>query len=78
MYKILDSLVRMLAPILVHTAEEVWASIKIKSENVESVHLARMPAVDERSTGRKDEAKWEKIMQVRNDCSAGSGRAATE
>jgi isoleucyl-tRNA synthetase len=28
MYKILDCLVRMLAPILVHTAEEVWAAMK--------------------------------------------------
>jgi len=28
MYKILDCLVRMLAPILVHTAEEAWAAMK--------------------------------------------------
>jgi isoleucyl-tRNA synthetase len=28
MYKILDCLVRMLAPILVHTAEEVWETMK--------------------------------------------------
>jgi isoleucyl-tRNA synthetase len=80
MYKILDALVRMLTPILVHTAEEVWAvmglssvkreasSEKEKTQYEESVHLARMPAVDESIDWKKDEAKWEKIMQVRNDC----------
>jgi isoleucyl-tRNA synthetase len=31
MYNILDSLVRMLAPILVHTAEEAWAAMKSSS-----------------------------------------------
>jgi isoleucyl-tRNA synthetase len=31
MYKILDSLIRMLAPILVHTAEEAWAAMKSSS-----------------------------------------------
>ncbi len=80
MYKILDALVRMLTPILVHTAEEVWdvmgsssvkreaSSEKGKTQYEESVHLARMPAVDESIDWKKDEAKWEKIMQVRNDC----------
>jgi len=31
MYRILDALVRMLAPILVHTAEEAWAAMKCRS-----------------------------------------------
>jgi isoleucyl-tRNA synthetase len=65
MYKILDALVRMLTPILVHTAEEVWG---VMGSSKESVHLARMPAVDESIDWKKDAAKWEKIMQVRNDC----------
>jgi isoleucyl-tRNA synthetase len=46
MYKILDALVRMLAPILAHTAEEAWAAIEYKSEDVDSVHLASMPVAD--------------------------------
>ncbi|MCJ7728417.1 MAG: isoleucine--tRNA ligase, partial [Sedimentisphaerales bacterium] len=40
MYKILDCLIRMLAPILVHTAEEVWETMKFKSAKAESIHLA--------------------------------------
>ena len=46
MYKVADSLVRMLAPILVHTAEEAWAAIKFKSQAVDTVHLATMPKAD--------------------------------
>ena len=74
MYKILDALVRMLAPILVHTAEEAWAVMgsslvaRGSSLETESVHFARMPAVDNSIDWKKDAAKWEKIMQVRNDC----------
>jgi len=67
MYAILDGLVRMLAPILVHTAEELWAAMKYKSEDVESVHLASMPKVDESIDWRADDAKWEKLMGLRND-----------
>jgi isoleucyl-tRNA synthetase len=80
MYKILDCLVRILAPIMVHTAEEAWAAMgsslvargsSLEQSNTqyeESVHLAKMPVVDESIDWKKDAARWEKIMQVRNDC----------
>jgi isoleucyl-tRNA synthetase len=67
MYRILDALVRMLAPILVHTSEEAWAAIKAKSENVESVHLAAIPAVDAQIDHKADEAKWQRLMSVRDE-----------
>ena len=62
MYKILDSLIRMLAPILVHTAEEVWETMKF----TESIHLADMPKVDASIDWQKDEPKWQKLMDLRN------------
>ncbi|MFA5252700.1 MAG: isoleucine--tRNA ligase [Phycisphaerae bacterium] len=62
MYKILDSLIRMLAPILVHTAEEVWAVMG----KTESIHLAEMPKVDSAIDWQKDEAKWQKLMELRD------------
>jgi len=43
MHKILDCLVRMLAPILVHTAEEAWSAMKFKSQEVESVVSQHLP-----------------------------------
>ncbi|HIJ52130.1 MAG TPA: isoleucine--tRNA ligase [Planctomycetes bacterium] len=67
MYKILDSLVRMLTPILVHTAEEAWAAMKFKSQAVESVHLAKMPKVDEPIDWRGDEERWQKLMGLRDE-----------
>jgi isoleucyl-tRNA synthetase len=88
MYRILDALVRMLAPILVHTAEEAWSAIKSslvarrsslvesgKVDQIDSVHLAAMPQVDEVSAWAKahpadwqsEEAKWGKLMGLRDE-----------
>jgi isoleucyl-tRNA synthetase len=67
MYGIVDSLVRMLAPILAHTAEEAWGAMKFKSQAVESVHLAEMPKVDESIDRRGDEGKWQKLMGLRDE-----------
>jgi len=66
MYKILDCLVRMLTPILVHTAEEVWGAMKFKSQKVESVHLVEMPKVDGAIDWQKDELRWQKLMELRD------------
>jgi len=67
MYKILDCTVRILAPILVHTAEEVWAAMKFKPQEVESVHLSDMPRVDESIDWQSQQARWEKIMGLRDE-----------
>ena len=67
MYRILDCLVRMLSPILAHTAEEAWSAIKYKSQEVESAHLAEMPKVDESIDWQGEESKWNKIMALRDE-----------
>jgi isoleucyl-tRNA synthetase len=67
MWEIVDSLVRMLAPILAHTAEEAWGAMKFKSQAVESVHLAEMPKVDESIDWRGDEGKWQNLMGLRDE-----------
>jgi len=77
MFRILDCLVRMLAPVLVHTSEEAWAAMKSvprapclvtrTSHEIESVHLAEMPKVDDSIDFRSAESKWEKIMGLRDD-----------
>ncbi len=67
MYKILDCLVRMLAPILAHTAEEVWSAMKFKSQDVESIHLAQMLKVDEAIDWQADEPRWQKLMALRDE-----------
>ncbi|MHC4735301.1 MAG: class I tRNA ligase family protein [Planctomycetota bacterium] len=67
MHRIADSLVRMLAPILAHTADEAWGAMKFKSQEVESVHLAEMPKVDESIDWRGDEERWQKLMGLRDE-----------
>ena len=67
MYKILDALVRMLAPVLAHTAEEAWAAIEYKSEDVDTVHLASMPVADISIDAAGNLAKWDKIMALRDE-----------
>ncbi|MGA1980553.1 MAG: isoleucine--tRNA ligase [Sedimentisphaerales bacterium] len=79
MYKILDCLIRMLAPILVHTAEEVWEVMKTSDEQrapvlsevegtqyEDSIHFAEMPKVDGSIDYLADEPKWQKLMELRN------------
>jgi len=67
MYKILDSLVRLFAPILVHTAEEAWQVMKYKSQDCESVHLAQMPKIDDSMDFRSTESWWQKLMALRDE-----------
>jgi isoleucyl-tRNA synthetase len=65
MYTILDCLVRMLTPILVHTSEEAWAAMKYKSQDVESVHLADMPKSDNSILADVNSVKWDELMKWR-------------
>jgi isoleucyl-tRNA synthetase len=67
MYRILDALVRMLAPILVHTAEEAWSAMKFKSADADSVHTALMPQVDDSIDWQSEQAKWSKLMGLRDE-----------
>ncbi|MGA2914769.1 MAG: isoleucine--tRNA ligase [Sedimentisphaerales bacterium] len=78
MHKILDSLTRLLAPVLVHTAEEVYEAINFKTETLESVHLLKIPQsaygrdfakgeVDKAVDWQKETPKWEKLMKLRDE-----------
>jgi isoleucyl-tRNA synthetase len=58
-YDILVALTKMLAPILCHTAEEMWGYLKGRES--ESVHLAAWPEAPE---GEAD-PKWERVWKAR-------------
>ena len=45
MYAVLDALVRLMAPILPFTAEEIWRHMPAVSEKEASIHLALYPAI---------------------------------
>jgi isoleucyl-tRNA synthetase len=67
-YRLLDALVRLLAPIMSFTAEEVWTHMGRDG----SVHMAYFPEPSDLSGGlavdaRKRAANWDRLMEVRTD-----------
>ena len=68
MYEILNALVRILAPMTAFTAEEIWKFMKHKEgENTESVMLAFYPEVNPKFENKELEAKWDKILKLKED-----------
>jgi len=67
LHRILGDLVRMLAPILVHTAEEAWTAMAHKPEPVDSVHMAHLPEPDSAIDTTSEAAAWDKIMALRDE-----------
>ena len=64
LYTVLSKSVRLLAPILSFTAEEVYDNMPY--EDAESIHLTDFPAknlIDDAAL----EAKWDKLLEVRDD-----------
>ncbi|WP_436884740.1 isoleucine--tRNA ligase [Staphylococcus gallinarum] len=63
LYQIVVDMTKLLAPILAHTAEEVWSHIPHVEE--ESVHLTRMPERVEIDSAFVE--KWNTFMKLRDD-----------
>jgi len=68
LYRLLDALVRLLAPIMSFTTEEVWTHMGRPA----SVHLALFPQPGELTAGlgvaaRACHTEWEKVMALRGD-----------
>jgi isoleucyl-tRNA synthetase len=67
LYRLLTALVRLVAPVMTFTAEEVWQHMG----GAESVHMAYFPEAGELSNGigeeaRKRAANWDRLMGVRD------------
>jgi isoleucyl-tRNA synthetase len=66
LYRIADALARMLAPILVFTADEVWENLPADNARPASVHIAVMPE----TRSQRDEnlrANWESLFEIRDE-----------
>ncbi|MCK8817708.1 isoleucine--tRNA ligase [Natroniella sulfidigena] len=68
MYEILTTLIKVIAPVLVHTAEEVWSYLPENSGD-ESIFLAEWPQVKEDYLDQDLEEKWDRLLEVRKDAS---------
>ena len=65
MYRILDALTRMMAPVLSFTAEEIWEYLPGKREA--SVHLASFPHFAASLVDTALEVKYERLLAVRSE-----------
>jgi len=68
LHRLLDALVRLLAPIMSFTTEEVWTHMG----RAESVHMALFPEPGELTAGlgeaaRANAANWDRLMETRDD-----------
>jgi len=68
LYHIAHALVRLAAPILSHTCEEVWQHLVKKEQLPRSVQLAEWPDLSAWSDEALGE-KWERLLQVRDQVS---------
>lgn len=64
LHRIVDSLCRLLAPILVFTSDEAWENLP--NQNVASVHIAEFPAASETDNSELMD-RWERIYSIRDD-----------
>ena len=69
LYKILDALVRLMAPVLSFTAEEVWEHLPGAGKRAASVHLTLFPEVEPRYLDENLESEWNRLLEVRGEVS---------
>jgi leucyl-tRNA synthetase len=66
LYEVLHALVRLLAPILAFTSEEIWRYVPGEQKPV-SVQLTSMPQVIDEYIDEELEQKWERLLAVRSE-----------
>ena len=68
MYEILSALVRILAPMICYTAEEIWKYMPHKiGENTQSVMLDYYPKVNPKYDNKELEEKWDKYIKIKDE-----------
>ncbi len=78
MFRILDAMARLMAPIMAFTAEELWKHLPATADKPESVHMALFPEPD---TALSDDAlagKWETMIKVRAEVSKALEKARAD
>ena len=68
-YRIASALVRLIAPTLVFTSEEVWKHLPREASDPVSVHMALFPAAEdlERAFDEPRAKDWERLLAVREE-----------
>ncbi len=69
-YRILDGLLRMMAPILCFTSAEAWEhfhGLSLDAPLEQSVFFARFPTVEDIAVDAELDRRWEQLLQVRSE-----------
>ncbi|MDR3311055.1 MAG: isoleucine--tRNA ligase [Oscillospiraceae bacterium] len=78
-YLILDSLVRLLAPVLAFTSEEIWAEMPHSSgSDTEFALLAGMPEEGRFKLSPEEDAFWEKLLALRDGVNSAMEKARAD
>ena len=68
MYKVLHTLARLIAPILVFTSDEIWQCISLlESDDKTNVNFNDMPKYDKSLENKKIADKWDKLFDIRDE-----------
>ena len=75
---IVDALTRLIAPILVFTAEEAWSYLPKSVGAPESVHLAGLPVYDPALVDEELTTDWTRLLELRQETSKALELARSE
>ncbi|WP_420828289.1 class I tRNA ligase family protein [Desulfonema limicola] len=67
MFLILDSMAKLLAPILPFTCEEVWTYMPLYQGKQDSIHMASLPDVNQQWKNEDLAGKWKLLLAVRGE-----------
>ncbi|MFM7319867.1 MAG: isoleucine--tRNA ligase [bacterium] len=68
MARLMSVLVRLLAPLMPHTADEIWEFLPAYFVGVESVHLADWPVAEAAfDLSPEDSDNWQKVLSLREE-----------
>jgi isoleucyl-tRNA synthetase len=67
MYTILDAISRMMAPILIVTAEEIWNYMPQEKEKAVSIHMLDFPEINSGWIDPELAEKWERLLEIRGE-----------
>ena len=69
MHIILDTVARLMAPILPFTAEEIWKFMPQRNGKESSIHMANLPAVNSEWFDASLSQRWELLLTIRGEVS---------
>ena len=78
MFIILDSMTRLLAPVLTFTSEEVWSAMPSWNNKEESVHLAQFPQVNEKYFNAELGDRWKAMIDAKSEIAKAVEQARKE